>query len=442
MYTCGPTVYAIPHIGNYRSFIVSDLIRRYLEYKGYRVRHIMNITDIDDKTIRGSAKENLSLEEFTEKYTKEFFNGLKILKIKRAFKYPRATENVDEMIKITKDLIKKGYAYVKFGSVYYDISKFKDYGKLSKVDLSKIKVGARVDVDEYAKDSPQDFALMKRSTTQELRRGIYYKTEWGNVRPGWHIECSAISMRSLGKHFDIHTGGVDLIFPHHENEIAQSETYAGKKFVNYWLHFEHLIVEGQKMSKSLGNLYTLRDLLNRDYDPTSIRYVLLATHYRQQLNFTFKGLEAAKNSVERLIEFVDKLQEVKEKIYNKEISNLVKKTKEKFELAMDDDLNIPKALSAIFNLVKQVNKLIEKNKIGKKNAKEIYNLMKKFDKVLGILEYKKEKLTKEIKKLILERGKARKAGDFEKSDKIRAKLKKLGIILEDTPEGLKVKFRK
>ncbi|MCJ7635486.1 cysteine--tRNA ligase, partial [Candidatus Bathyarchaeota archaeon] len=263
MYTCGPTVYAPPHIGNYRSFLFADIMKRYLEYKGFKVTHIMNITDIDDKTIRDSDKEGLPLKAFVEKYERVFFEGLELLNIEKASAYPRASQNVDDMIKLTEVLIEKGYAYVRDGSVYFDVSKFERYGELSKLDLSALKTGASVDADEYAKDNPADFALMKRSTSKEIARGIVYNSPWGNVRPGWHIECSVLSTKYLGEDFDIHTGGIDLMFPHHENEKAQSEAATGARFVNYWLHCQHLLVNGQKMAKSLGNFITLQELLSK-----------------------------------------------------------------------------------------------------------------------------------------------------------------------------------
>jgi cysteinyl-tRNA synthetase len=446
IYSCGPTVYDFAHIGNFRSYLFADLLRRYLEYKGFKVKQIMNITDIDDKTIKRSKEEKMKLKDFTEKYTKEFFKDIKTLNIKKAFKYPRATDHIKEMIKMVEILEKKGFAYEKNHSVYFDISKFKDYGKLSKINLKKIKPGARVDLDEYEKKAPGDFTLLKRSTLDELKRGIFYQTKWGKVRPGWHLECSVMSMKYLGKSFDIHTGGVDLIFPHHENEIAQSEAFSGKKFVNFWLHNEHLIVEGKKMSKSLGNYYTLRDLLKKDYPPLAIRYLLLATHYRQKLNFTFEGLEAAKNSLERLKEFIRKLksQKARGKITTKNskiIKNLILKTKKDFEEALDDDLNISKALAAIFNLVKKTNKLIDKEKIASQQAKKVYQLMKKFDKVLG-LNLRKEKkivLPKEIKNLLEKREKYRQKKQWEAADKIRQKIEKMGYKIEDTKEGPKIK---
>jgi len=439
MYSCGPTVYNFAHIGNFRNYVFVDLLKRYIKYKGYKIKHVMNITDIDDKTIRDSAKEGVSLKEFTEKYTKAFFDDLKTLNIEPADIYPKATEHVKEMIDFVKVLVKKGYAYEKLNSVYYDISKFKDYGKLSKVDLSQMKSGARVDLDEYEKDHPGDFTLLKRSKLDELKKGIYYDTEFGKVRPGWHLECSVMSMKYLGSTFDIHTGGVDLIFPHHENEIAQSEAYSGKKFVNYWSHNEHLIVDNKKMSKSLGNFYTLRDLLEKGYSPRSIRYVLLATHYRQKLNFTFESLKAAENSIKRLDEFIVKLKDVKGEKNNKEIYVLIEKAKSDFEDAMDDDLNVSIALSVMFDFVKKINTFIMNENISKKDAEKAIALMHDFDSVFGILKRKEEKgeISEEIKQLIEKREEARKNKNWAEADRIRDELKEKGIILKDTKDGVR-----
>jgi len=438
MYSCGPTVYNFAHIGNFRNYVFVDLLKRYIKYKGYKIKHVMNITDIDDKTIRDSAKEGVSLKEFTEKYTKAFFDDLKTLNIEPADIYPKATEHVKEMIDFVKVLVKKGYAYEKLNSVYYDISKFKDYGKLSKVDLSQMKSGARVDLDEYEKDHPGDFTLLKRSKLDELKKGIYYDTEFGKVRPGWHLECSVMSMKYLGSTFDIHTGGVDLIFPHHENEIAQSEAYSGKKFVNYWSHNEHLIVDNKKMSKSLGNFYTLRDLLKKGYSPRSIRYVLLATHYRQKLNFTFESLKAAENSIKRLDEFMVKLKDVKGEKNNKEIYVLIEKAKSDFEDAMDDDLNVSIALSVMFDFVKKINTFIMNENISKKDAEKAIALMHDFDSVFGILkEGEKEEISKEIEQLIEKRQEARKNKNWAEADRIRDELKEKGIILKDAKDGVR-----
>jgi cysteinyl-tRNA synthetase len=289
IYTCGPTVYDFAHIGNFRAFLFDDLLKRWLEYRGFEVVHVMNITDVDDKTIKGSRKRNVPLREYTDYYMKAFFEDIDTLKIERANYYPRATEHIPEMVALIKRLMERGYAYKgEDGSIYYAISKFKEYGKLSRIKVDDLKAGARVKVDEYGKEEAQDFALWKAWTQEDGE--VFWDTEIGKGRPGWHIECSAMSMKYLGETFDIHCGGVDNMFPHHENEIAQSEAATGKKFVNYWLHNEHLLVEGKRMGKRFGNYYTLRDLLKMGYDPKAIRYLLILTHYRQQFNFTFEGL--------------------------------------------------------------------------------------------------------------------------------------------------------
>ncbi len=442
IYTCGPTAYDFAHIGNFRSYVFADILRRYLEYKKYKVKHAMNITDIDDKSIRNSKIAKMNLKAFTEKYTREFFNDLETLNIKKATFYPKATENIQEMIKFTEALEKRGYAYEKLHSVYFDISKFKNYGKLSRMDLRKIKPGARVDLDEYQKDAPGDFTLLKRSTLDELKRGIFYQTKWGKVRPGWHLECSVMSMKYLGKTFDIHTGGVDLIFPHHENEIAQSEAYTGKKFVNFWLHNEHLLVEGKKMSKSLGNFYTLRDLFKMDYSWRAIRYFLLSNHYRQKINLTFKGLKSAERATERIKVFLDEIsRKTKVKVSSqnlKLIKGLLLKAKKDFEKAMDDDLNTPKVLAVIFNLIKKVNKI---EQFDNEMTNQVLNLINKFDSVLGLklLEIKKVRVPEEIIKLLREREESRELKQWQKADEIRQKIKKIGYWVEDTKNGPKIK---
>ena len=398
----------------------------------------MNITDVDDKTIKGANKEGISLSEYTRRYEKDFLEDIETLNIDKADIYPRATEHIEEMTAIIKNLLKNKIAYKsEDGSVYYDISKFKDYGKLSHTKITSLKVGARVKQDSYEKEEAKDFALWKAYDRED--GDVVWKTEIGNGRPGWHIECSAMSMKYLGNHFDIHAGGVDLIFPHHENEIAQSEASTKKKFVNYWVHNEHLLVDSHKMSKSLGNFFTLRDLLNKGYHPKAIRYLLLSSHYRQQLNFTEDAIKASDNAVQRLNDFMMKLKEIQNNIDNKNIEKIIKKAKNEFEEAMDDDLNISIALSFIFDFVKEMNTLMMENKIGQKNADEIIKLMMEFDKILGILEAREEKISPEIKKLIDEREKARKEKDFAKADKIRENLKSKGIILEDTKEGVRWK---
>jgi len=443
LYTCGPTVYDYPHIGNFRAFIFDDLLRRWLKYRGFKVTQVMNITDVDDKTIRGSRTKKIPLKEYTEYYTKAFFEDIKALNIEKVEYYPKATEHIPEMVSLIKKLMEKGYAYRgEDGSIYYDVSKFKEYGKLSKIKVEELKPGARVKVDEYGKEEAHDFALWK--AWDEEDGDVYWETELGKGRPGWHIECSAMSMKYLGETLDIHCGGVDNIFPHHENEIAQSEAATGKKFVNYWLHNEHLLVEGKRMAKRFGNYYTLRDLIKKGYDPTTVRYLLISTHYRQQLNFTFKGLDAAKSAVERLKNFARRLLEVNGKGSDGKVRLLIEKVKKDFEEAMDDDLNIGVALASLFDFVRDVNRLMDDNSLSREEAKEIYKLIMRFDEVLGVIgivEIEK-RLPKEAEELIRKREEARKAKDWETADKIREQLKDMGIIIEDTPQGVRWRLKK
>ncbi len=480
IYSCGPTVYDYPHVGNLRAFVFYDLLRRYLKYRGFRVKHVMNITDVDDKTIRNSRKEGLTLKSFTEKYTKIFFDDLKKINVEKFEVYPRATEHIEDMIELIKILLKKGFAYRgRDGSIYYKISKFKEYGKLSKLDISSLRAGARVSQDEYTKEEARDFALWKAWNPDD--GNVFWETEIGKGRPGWHIECSAMSMKYLGPTIDIHTGGVDLIFPHHENEIAQSEAATGKPFVRYWLHNEHVMVEGKKMSKSLGNYLTLEDLMKRGHDPLAVRYALLSTHYRSKLNITDRALWSAKQSIEKIRNFVDLLKEIDGGRENKRVDILVKKVQMEFREAMDDDLDIGSALAGIFDFIKEINKLIDKKQIGKENARKCLGVMKRFDKVLGILlpereispellgrvftllvdlhetlkkrnrelgeklegmlkglrgkEVDPEHFEKLIEVVIKIREELRKRRMFDVSDKIRSDLREMGIILEDKEKG-------
>ena len=439
LYTCGPTVYNYAHIGNFRAYMFGDVLKRYLEYKGYKAKHVMNLTDVDDKTILNSQKEGVPLKEFTRRYEGYFLEDVKTLNIEPADAYPRATEHIKEMVEIVKKLLKKGIAYKAADGIYYSIAKFKSYGKLAKLEKTSLKAGARVKKDEYDKESVQDFALWKYWDKND--GNVFWETELGKGRPGWHIECSAMSTKYLGQPFDIHTGGVDLIFPHHENEIAQSEGAEGKEFVKYWMHCAHLIVDGKKMSKSLGNFYTLREVLGKGYSPAAIRYLLLATHYRQQLNFTFEGLNAATSAVEGLIDFVKRLEEVKTSATNKKnaaaAEKLIKNSLAAFEKAMDDDLNISEALAAVFELIKGANKLLAKGNLSSSEAKKIIRAINKFDKVLGILGYRDESISSEIDGLIRKREEARERKDWKESDRIREALKQKNIILEDTKEGIR-----
>ncbi len=436
LYTCGPTVYDLAHIGNFRAYVFEDLLHRYLEYRNYKVIRVMNITDVDDKTINGAKKEGISLREYTDRYIKIFIEDMETFRLKKPDYLPRATEHIDEMVELIKKLLEKGYAYYKDNSIYFSISKFPSYGKLSGIDLSQIKIGARVDTDEYEKEDVRDFVLWKAWKEQE---SVWWETEIGKGRPGWHIECSAMSMKYLGETFDIHTGGVDNIFPHHENEIAQSEAATGKKFVNYWLHCAHLLVNGEKMSKSKGNFYTLRDLLNKGYNPVAIRYLLLSTHYRDPLNFTEVSLKQAENTVKNYNEFYQGLNICASEKYNPEIKEEIEKAKNRFIEALDDDLNISASLSSVFNLIKKVNIFFSKGEFGKDNVKEVKEFLEDIDSVLCILERKEETLPDEILDLIKKREEARKRKDFKTADNIRNLLKEKGIILEDTPYGTRWK---
>ncbi len=436
-YSCGPTVYQFAHIGNFRAYIFFDIIKRYLKYKGYKVKHVMNLTDVDDKTIRDSRKAGMPLKEFTEKYSGYFFEDLKTLNIEPADIYPKATEHIKGMVEVIKKLLKKGIAYKAGDGIYFSISKFKGYGKLALLEKTALIKGKRALKDEYDKESVQDFALWKFWDRDD--GNVYWETEFGKGRPGWHIECSEMSTRYLGQPFDLHTGGVDLIFPHHENEIAQSEGAFGKKFVNYWMHCSHLVVEGKKMSKSLGNFYTLRDVLGKGYSPAAVRYLLLSAHYRQQLNFTFEELKATTKAAETIIDFARRLKEVKGD-KGVSIDNKAKIHTDGFEKAMDDDLNISEALANVFGFMHDVNRLMAEGKLGKEDAQKALKTMENFDKVLGILNYSDERLNKEVEDLIRKREQARKGKDWKKSDLIREELKQKNIILEDTKDG--VRWRK
>jgi cysteinyl-tRNA synthetase len=443
MYTCGPTVYDYSHIGNFRAFVFEDLLRRWLEYRGFKVTQVMNLTDVDDKTIRGSREQGIPLNQYTEQYIKAFFEDAERLNIQRAERYPRATEHIPEMVALIKKLSEKGFAYRgKDGSIYYDISKFKEYGKLAKIKVEELKIGARVKADEYAKEEARDFALWKAWDEQD--GDVFWETEVGKGRPGWHIECSAMAMKYLGETLDIHCGGMDNLFPHHENEIAQSEAATGKKFVNYWLHNEWLLSEGKRMAKSSHNYYTLSDLMKKGYAPTAVRYLLLATHYRQQFNFTLEGLDAAKGAVDRLTNFVYRLRDSDGKGSGEQLRQLMTRAQDGFEEAMDDDLNISIALASVFDFVRDINSLLDNNQLSKNEAKEVFDVMLRFDTVLGVIGEVKEKakLSKEAEDLIRKREEARKAKDWKTADQIREQLKAMGIVLEDTAQGVTWKIEK
>ncbi|PIO08001.1 cysteine--tRNA ligase [Candidatus Pacearchaeota archaeon CG10_big_fil_rev_8_21_14_0_10_34_12] len=418
IYSCGPTVYNYAHIGNLRTYIFNDFLKRTLKFLSYRVRHVMNITDVDDKTIKESKKQGVSLNDFTRKYEKIFINDLKELNIEKPKYILRATENIPDMVKIIEKLMKKGYAYKTCDGIYFSIKKFKNYGKLANLGKRKGKEISRISSDEYNKKNVQDFALWKFNTEED----VFWNTNIGKGRPGWHIECSAMSMKVLGEKIDIHTGGNDLIFPHHTNEIAQSEASTGKKFVNYWMHAGFLRMKDEKMSKSKGNILILKDIIKKGFSPMDYRYLCLTTHYREPLIFSFENLEAAKKSLQRLRNII---------FETKGDGTTNKNYLEKFKKAVEDDLNIPKALQIMWIFLRD------------KNANGKIRTIKKMDEILGLklLEKEKTQVPSEINKLAEERQKARENKDWKKSDEIRENIKKQGYVIEDTERGYILKKR-
>lgn len=439
MYTCGPTIHDYVHIGNFRTFMFEDILRRYLLYKGLRVTHVMNLTDVDDKIIRKSMSEGISLGEYTNRYRKAFFEDLDTLCIQHAEHYPAASEYIDKMVEMIQALEKNGYAYEMNGDWYFRIQQFPNYGALANIKIDQLQMGARVATDEYEKEEVGDFALWK--AWDEKDGDVFWETPLGKGRPGWSIECSAMATSLLGNHFDIHTGGVDNIFPHHVNEIAQSEGATGEPFVNVWLHSSHLIVEGQKMSKSLNNFYTLRDLLDKGHSARSIRYLLMSTHYRKQLNFTFDSLAASKEALQRLFDFVDNVtaSTMETAVPIPAITHAVEEVQAGFEEAMDDDLNISGALGKVFDFVKEVNREMTKQKLSYEDGRNVLDTMDRFDTVLGVMTRETKSIDERIEKLIEERENARREKNWGRSDEIREELQSIGIILEDTADGTKWK---
>jgi cysteinyl-tRNA synthetase len=440
MYTCGPTVYAPAHIGNYRAYTFEDILRRYLIYKGYKVTQVMNLTDIDDKTIRDSNARGISLQEHTQQFKDMFFQDIDRLNIQRAEFYPAATEHIEEMAAMVEILLERGYAYRSGDSVYFKISSFPKYGSLSHMKMEDLIAGARVDSDEYEKETACDFALWKGWTEKD--GAVYWETSLGKGRPGWHIECSAMSMKYLGEHFDIHTGGVDNIFPHHENEIAQSEGATGERFVNYWLHNAHLILESKKMAKSEGNYYTVQDLVDLGHNPMAIRYVLLSTHYRQQLNFTMDGLEAAKAAITRLRDFKSNVESASGQGDAETVKAIIEKAVKGFDEGLDNDLNISPSLGALFDFVREINSVIADKGLSDAEKESVLDILRKFDIVLGVIFVDEGEIDTEIEDLIQKRLDAKKNKDFQTADKIRDDLLAKGIILEDTPTGTKWKWKR
>jgi cysteinyl-tRNA synthetase len=433
MYNCGPTVYDYAHIGNFRTFMFVDVLRRYLKYQGYQVEHVMNITDIDDKTIQRAQERGVSLKEFTTEYTRYFLEDFEHLGGERPEKVVLATDHIEDMIAMIEQLDTNGYIYESEGSVYFRIAALPKYGKLSGAMLAGNRSGARVNVDEYDKEDARDFVLWKAAKPDEPS----WPTKYGAGRPGWHLECSAMSMRYLGETFDIHSGGVDLIFPHHENEIAQSEGYTGKDFVRYWLHSEHLLVEGQKMSKRHGNFYTLRDLLAQGYAPLAVRCLLISAPYRKQLNFTMEGLKGEETRVKKLQEFRRRLFTAK-CMPGRTIATqaLIDQARRDFETAMNDDLNTSAALAVVADWENAINKLLASETLLEEDQQAARQLLEAWEGVLGIWgAYRAEILDADIQQLIEERLEARRQKNYARSDEIRQQLAAQGIILQDTKAG-------
>ncbi|MBV8865200.1 MAG: cysteine--tRNA ligase [Acidobacteriaceae bacterium] len=448
MYTCGPTVYNYVHIGNFRTFVFQDVLRRWLKYRGYQLNHVMNVTDVDDKIIASAAREGKSIEDYTSIYTRAFFEDAAALRLQQPEHVAPATKHISVMVGAIEDLASKGATYTNDGSTYFRISTFPEYGKLSHNDFSGMRSGARVDVDEYDKADARDFVLWKARKGNEP----FWETPFGDGRPGWHIECSAMAMSYLGEMLDIHAGGVDLIFPHHENEIAQSESITGKRFARLWLHSEHLHIESQKMSKSLGNFFTLRDLLEKGHQPEAIRYLLASVPYRKKLNFTFDGLRAAAKTIERLRDFELRLTSTKLAAGRNEVmAERSAQAIREFEEALDDDLNTAEALASIFEYVREVNTAVDEGEFREENRWDAARVLEVFDTVFDVLKPSSPgpagrngageelMLDAEIEALIAERIQAKRSKNFARSDEIRKLLHEKGVILEDTKEGVRWK---
>jgi cysteinyl-tRNA synthetase len=436
MHSCGPTVYDVPHIGNFRRVVVSDLIRRYFEYQGFNVRHMMNIIDLDDRSIRGAEQADVDLKTYTEKGASAFLLGLKVLNVRDDDEYPRVSDHFDDMVTLVEKLVQKGYAYEKLRSVYFDISKLSDYGCLSNVDLQKSEPGRTVDQDDYEKDSPADFTLLKRSTLSELKRGVYFKTRWGNVRPSWHLECAATSMKYLGEGFDIHASGADVIFPHCENVLAIGRGTTGRRPANYWLHTELVLAGETKMSRSLGNAVTLEELERKGYRGREVRYFLLASHYRKPLHFSFGALETARNTIRRLDGFVQRLLRFIPGNGYSDTDQLIYDVKQRFVGAMDDDFNISGALASLFTFVNRVGLPLAQGQFSEAERNRILETLKLLDSVLGIMNFGEESIGEEVRLLLAERQKLRKEGLWAEADRIRNLLLGMGVEISDTQDGV------
>ena len=436
MYACGPTVYNFVHIGNLRTYVFEDILRRHLLSK-WKLKHVMNITDIDDKIIHRSIETGQDIKSYTAPYTQAFFEDCAKLRIEKPDLITPATDYIPEMIDLVNRLLSEGYAYREGDSIYYRISRFSNYGRLSKLDKRDLKIGARIDADEYEKEEPRDFVLWKAPKDPREPR---WQAPFGEGRPGWHLECSAMAMTHLGETLDIHCGGVDNIFPHHENEIAQSEAATGRPFVHFWIHGEHLLVDGEKMAKSKGNFFTLRDLLDKGYDPLTIRYLLVSVRYRKQLNFTLEGLKDAQAALARIKEFLFRLNTAKLKPgSDPDVAAQLASARAEFEDSLDDDLNTSGALGAIFVFIKEANTALSEDRLQEDNRAEITEWFKVIDDRLAIIPRMEHPLldreAEEIEELVRQRNEARKSRNFALSDRIKQELLDRGVVIEDTREG-------
>ncbi len=437
LYTCGPTVYDTAHIGNFRTFLFEDLLKRFLIFKGYEVYHVMNITDVDDKTIKRANKEGMTINELTLRYTKEFMNDIKALKILPADKYPRATDHIAEMIQMIQTLEESGYAYeTKDHSVYFRLDSYDFYGQLTKIDLTKQRASERIINDEYSKDNAQDFSLWKAWDNEDGK--VFWESPWGRGRPGWHIECSAMSIKYLGNHFDIHCGGVDNIFPHHENELAQSVSATKGLFVNYWMHSEYLHIQGDKMSKTLGNYHKISDLISEGFTAEEIRFTLLSAHYRSKLNFSLNQNQESRTAIQRITDIQQRLFELKD---SAQTESPMPDEFEEFVAALDDDLDTPKAFAIFFGWIRSMNNLLDKGEFMFSQINGGLEFIGKFDDLFAIIP-EAESVPKELYNLIEKREKARLKQDWKTADKIRNLLHKEGWLVEDSPSGPKVKPKK
>ena len=434
IYSCGPTLCQYITLGQCRRFIFADLLRRYLEYKGFKVTHIMNLTDLDDRTIQGAEEAGISLREFTEHYYRSFEEDLEKLNIKKATQYPKASDYVDEMIELVKSLIEKGVAYEKFRSIYFDISRVEDYGALSKIDLNKIRLGKTVDLDQYEKDNPRDFTLLKRSTLSELKKGIFYQTPWGNVRPSWHLECSAIARKLAGEVYDIHTSGVELIFPHHENAIAINKALTGKPSAQFWLHNELVMFEGKGKDQGQESL-TLKDVLAKGYTGRQVRYFLMSRHYRKPLYFSWSKLDSVKNTLDHLDSFVQKIHFSSQGPRTQEVDQIIYDLRHGFSEALDDDMNIAAALAALFHFMGRLNRIMDHQGLAQEDKETVLKALERINSVLGVMKLDKLELSEEMLALIKRREEARRQKDWSTADSLREKLRQMGIQVIDTPSG-------